>query len=89
MPLLQEIHHSPTLRTILMVEDTIRNADKSLVTVAELKKLLPKQVNHQVLRTILEYLESSSKIAVTMKGITWIHQENTALQQALAKGKEI
>ena len=44
---------SPTLNTILMVEDTIKNYPNSVVTVAELKRALPKQVNHNTLMTFL------------------------------------
>src|SRR5450759_2087373 len=59
---------SPTLKTILMVEDTIKNSPNSFVTVAELKRALPKQVNHNTLMTVLEYLERSNKIAVGLRG---------------------
>lgn len=81
--------HSPTLNTVLMVEDTLKNMDESVVTVAELKKKLPKQVNHNTLKRILEYLEVSNKIAVTMKGITWIHNPNPNLRKAVSSGLEI
>ena len=67
---------SPTLNTILMVEDTLKNSPDSVVTVAELKKLLPRQVNHNTLMVILDYLEQSNKIAVGIKGITWIHSRS-------------
>jgi len=80
------LRHSPTLNTVLMVEDALRNANESIVSVAELKKLLPKQVNHNTLKGILEYLEESNKIAVTMRGITWIHNPNPQLRKAVEKG---
>jgi hypothetical protein len=67
---------SPRLNTILMVEDVLKNHNDSSVSVAELKKLLPKQVNHNTLKVILEYLENSNKIAVSMKGITWLLKFN-------------
>lgn len=81
--------HSPTLNTVLMVEDTLKNMDESVVTVAELKRKLPRQVNHNTLKRILEYLEVSNKIAVTMKGITWIHNPNPNLRKAISSGLEI
>lgn len=81
--------HSPTLNTVLMVEDTLKNMDESVITVAELKKKLPKQVNHNTLKRILEYLEESNKIAVSMKGITWIHNPNPNLRKAISSGLEI
>ncbi|MCK4491933.1 MAG: hypothetical protein KAU03_04870 [Candidatus Altiarchaeales archaeon] len=81
--------HSPTLNTVLMVEDTLKNIDGSVVTVADLKKKLPKQVNRNTLKVILRYLEESNKIAVSMKGITWIHNPNQNLRKAINSGLEL
>ncbi|MFH1586834.1 MAG: hypothetical protein ABID38_03190 [Candidatus Diapherotrites archaeon] len=81
--------HSPTLNTVIMAENALKGMDESLVTVAELKRRLPKQVNHNTLKVILEYLEESNKIAVTMKGITWIHNPNPKLRKAVEKGLRI
>lgn len=85
----ERILHSPTLNTILMVENTIKSSDQSLLTTADIKKLLPKQVNHNTLKQILIYLENSNKIAVSMKGITWIRNENIKLRNAVEKGLEL
>jgi len=81
--------HSPTLNTVLMVEKTLKNMDKSMVTIAQLKKMLPKHVNHNTLKVILSYLEYSNKIAVTLNGITWIHNTNPNLRKAISKGLEL
>ncbi len=83
------IKHAPTLNTVLMVEDVLKNMNESVITVAELKRKLPKQVNHNTLKLILEYLEESNKILVTMKGITWIHNVNTNLKNAVERGMEL
>lgn len=83
------MQHAPTLNTVIMVEKVLQNAKDSVVTVAELKRMLPKQVNHNTLMTILSYLEESNKIAVTLKGITWIHNPNPNLRKAIAKGMEL
>ncbi|MBI1973609.1 hypothetical protein HYS54_02245, partial [Candidatus Micrarchaeota archaeon] len=48
---IQVSQHSPTLNTIVMVEETIKKADESLLTVAQLKKRLPRQVNSNTLNT--------------------------------------
>lgn len=86
---MQKLEHSPTLNTVLMVEETLEKMDESVITVAELKRRLPKQVNHNTLKLILEYLEESNKIAVTLRGITWIHNTNPSLRKAIAKGLEL
>lgn len=83
------LEHSPTLNTVLMVEQSLKDLDESVVTVADLKKKLPKQVNHNTLKVILEYLEESNKIAITMKGITWIHNPNPNIRKAISKGLEV
>ena len=81
--------HSPTLNTVFMVEETLKNMDESVISVAELKRKLPKQINHNTLKLILEYLEESNKIAATMKGITWIHNTNPKLKKAIKEGLEL
>ena len=86
---MQEREHSPTLNTVIMVERTLKNMGESAITVSELKRRLPKQVNHSSLKIILEYLELSNKIVVTMRGITWIHNPNPNLQKAIERGLEI
>lgn len=79
--------HWPTLNTVIMVEDVIKDSDESIISIAELKRNLPRQVNHNTLMIILKYLEESNKIAVTLSGITWIHNPN--LKKAISKGLEI
>ena len=86
---MQELEHTPTLNTVLMVEDTLKTMNESVITVAELKRRLPRQVNHNTLKVILEYLELSNKIIVTMRGITWIHNPNPNLRKAIAQGLEL
>ncbi len=85
----QKLEHAPTLNTVLMVEDTLKNMEGSIITIAELKRRLPKQVNHNTLKIILEYLEKSNKIAVSIKGITWIQNTNYNLRKAIAQGLEL
>lgn len=86
---MQELEHGPTLNTVLMVETTLKNMNESVITVAELKRRLPRQVNHNTLKIILEYLEISNKILVTVRGITWIHNTNPVLQRAIEQGIEL
>jgi hypothetical protein len=83
---MQKLEHAPTLNTILMVEETLKNMEGSVMTIAELKRKLPKQINHNTLKAILEYLENSNKIAVSIKGITWIKNDNPNLRRLIAAG---
>ena len=83
------LEHSPTLNTVLMVEHTLMNMDEGIFTVADIKKKLPKQVNHRILMIILSYLEESNKILVTIKGITWIHNTSPRLRKEISEGLEL
>jgi hypothetical protein len=53
--------HSPTLHTIQMVEHTLQNYPNSVITIPELKRALPKQVNHNTLMTILDIWRAAIK----------------------------
>ena len=86
---MQMLEHSPTLNTVLMVEDVLKNMKGSVMKIAELKRKLPKQVNHNTLMVILEYLERSGKIYAGLKGITWIYNPSEKLRRAIAKGVEV
>jgi hypothetical protein len=81
--------HWPTLNTVLMVESALKSIDESVISIAELKRMLPRQVNHNTLMLILQYLEDSNKIFVGLKGITWIYNPNPKLRKAIKEGIEI
>ena len=83
----ERLAHSPTLNTILMVEETLRNGD--LMTLAELKKKLPKKVMHQTLIQILDYLQFSGKIIIGTKGILWVFAERKELNKLIKRGTEV
>ena len=38
---------------------------------------------------ILDYLEKGNKIVVSLKGITWIHNTNANMKNAIVKGLEL
>ncbi len=86
---IEKVAHWPTLNTVIMVEDALKKMSGSVISVAELKRNLPRQVNHITLMVILRYLERSNKIAVTLKGITWIENNNPNLKRAILQGMEI
>lgn len=71
----QQLIHSPTLTTVLMVEETLKKCEGDLLTIAELKRKLPRQVMHQTLIQILDYLQISGKILIGTKGILWIYAD--------------
>lgn len=92
MPLLVErekpISHSPTLNTVLMVEDILKTAGE-VMPVAELKRRLPRKVMHQTLLQILDYLLWSGKIIIGAKGVLWIFTERKELDALIRRGTEV
>ncbi len=83
----QTILHYPTLNTVLMVEETLKNAN-NLMNREQLKKKLPTKIMHQTLNVILKYLEDSGKILDGRKGICWIYNPSPKLQRAIERGTE-
>ena len=79
----------PNLNTVIMVEDTLKNINESLISVAELKRKLPRQVNHITLMIIIDYLEKSGKIITGLKGITWVYTDRKNLKELIKKGTEL
>jgi hypothetical protein len=84
----EQIIHYPNLKTVLVVEKTIQEAD-TIVSKNELKRMLPTQIMHQTLNLILEYLEKSGKIMVVSKGITWIYNDSPRLKNLLQKAVRV
>lgn len=81
--------HWPTLNTVLMVEDTLKKMNESVISVAELKRRLPRKVNHITLMIVLEYLEKSGKIAAGLKGISWVYTDRKTLNELIKRGTEV
>ena len=80
--------HSPTLDTILMVEETLRKQDGP-VSIEGLKRALPKQIMDQTLRIILAYLENKGSIVIGKKGISWIENSDPRFLEMIRKAKTI
>lgn len=65
-----EVLHYPRLDTIIMVEDTIKNLDY-YPNRKELWLSLPKKVQYQTFKIIIEYLRDSNKIIFDKNRIMW------------------
>ncbi len=89
MNLLQKkVIHYPNLKTILMVENILKNSEV-MITREELKRRLPMSIMHQTMNLILQYLEEKGMIIDSRKGILWIYNPSPKLQKAIKKGTEI
>lgn len=84
----ENLMHSPTLNTVLMVENVLKEVGE-VITLAELKRKLPKKVMHQTLIQVLDYLQLSGKIIIGTKGILWIFTERKEIEELIKNGTEI
>ena len=84
----EEVIHYPNLKTVLMIEDVLKNAN-TLLTREQLKKKLPVKIMHQTLNVILRYLEESGKIIDGRRGILWVYNPSKKLEKAIEEGVEV
>lgn len=76
------ILHFPKLDSILMVEEAIQNSE-DYPTRIELWKSLPKKMQYQTFKLILDYLERSNKIMFEDKKVIWIFSNNKKLNELI------
>ncbi|MBU1111947.1 MAG: hypothetical protein KJ896_04135 [Nanoarchaeota archaeon] len=79
----------PNLSTVLMVEDFLKEHRDLPIKISELKKQLPKQIMHQTLQVILDYLWKSGKIIYGPKGVQWIYSEPKHLKEMFEDTLEV
>jgi len=71
--------HEPKLDTIMMVEKAILDAEE-YPTRMELWRSLPRKVQYQTFKRILEYLEASGKITFNNRRIIYTGVDNPRLR---------
>ncbi len=74
--------HEPSLRTVMMVEKGILEAEE-YPTRMELWKSLPKGVQYQTFKRVLDYLEASGKIVFDDGKIIYTGVNNARLRSLL------
>lgn len=81
-------NHYPTLRTMLMIEDTLKDSDVA-ISKAELMRRLPRKVMDQTMNMALDYLEERNLIVTGRKGILWIYNPSPKMAETIAKAREV
>lgn len=79
---MRTVLHEPNLKTIMMVEKAIKDA-RTYPTTKGLWSTLPRKIQYQTLRRVLEYLEASNKIMFNNRTIIWIAADNRKLKKLL------
>lgn len=80
--------HEPKLDTILMVEKAIKDAVE-YPSRMELWRSLPRKIQYQTFKRILEYLEASNKIVFNKGMIVWVAADNPKLKKLLEESMKI
>ena len=88
MEIYKQTIHYPNLKTMLVIEKTLRNAE-TIINREELKRRLPMKIMHQTLNLILRYFEKRGMIIDNREGILWIYNPSPKLKRAIERGKEI
>ena len=74
--------HEPKLDTILMVEKALKDAVE-YPSRMELWRSLPRKIQYQTFKRILDYLEASNKIVFNKGRIVWVAADNPKLKKIL------
>ena len=78
-----QVLHYPKLDSILMVENAIQKYS-DYPSRMELWRSLPKQMQYQTFKLILEYLDDSNKITFADNKIIWIFVNNKKLGKTIS-----
>ena len=80
---------NPTLDTVKMIEQTISKMAQ-YPSKNKLWRTLPRQVQYQTFKTVLDYLEESNKIMYDKDGtIIWIFVDNPKLKRLKDTSKSL
>lgn len=85
---MRKVLHEPKLDTVLMVEQSILNAEE-YPTKTQLWRSLPRKIQYQTFQRILEYLEASGKITFNSKKILWIGVNDPKLKAMIESCKKV
>ncbi len=79
--------HSPKLNTVLMVEKRLTELlrTRDYPTKTQLWKSLPKGMEYQTFKQIMDYLEASNKIIYKDEKIVWVAADNPKLKELFEK----
>jgi len=85
---MSKVLHEPQLDTILMVEKAIRDAQE-YPSRMELWRSLPRKIQYQTFKRILEYLEASNKIVFNRGRVVWVAADNPKLKRLLEESVKV
>jgi len=83
-----QVLHYPTLKTVLRVEEILKEA-KEPISRYEIMKRAGNKVMRQSLNTILAYLEKRGMVLDSEKGIIWTYTPPAKMKKWLRESVEV
>ncbi len=83
-----QVLHYPTLKTVLMVEETLKEAKEPL-TRYKIMKMTGNKIMRQTLNTIIEYLERRGMVLDSEKGVIWTYTPPEKMERLLRESVEV
>ena len=83
-----QVLHYPTLKTVLMVEEILKDAKEPLSRY-EIMKRSNNKIMRQTLNTIIEYLEKRGMILDSGKGVIWTYTPPEKMKKWLKDSVEV
>mgnify|MGYP001610072721 CR=1 FL=1 len=80
--------HYPTLKTVLLVEEILKDA-KVPLSRYEIMKRAKNKIMRQTLNTIIEYMEKRGMVMDSKKGIIWTYTPPTKMKKLLKESVEV
>lgn len=85
---LMEVLHYPTLKTVMAIEEVVRNAEVA-ISRNKILEFLPTKVMRPTLNCALDYLEKRGLVLKTDRGFIWTFNPNRKLAQAEIEGLDV
>ncbi|MFH1586669.1 MAG: hypothetical protein ABID38_02335 [Candidatus Diapherotrites archaeon] len=83
-----QVLHYPTLKTVLMVEEILKESKEPL-TRYEIMKRAKNKIMRQTLNTIIEYLENRGMVLDSEKGVIWTYTPPEKMKKWLKDSVEV
>jgi hypothetical protein len=88
MAVITEVLHYPTLKTVLLVENVLRDAKEPL-TRYEILKRMNNKLMKQSLNIIIQYLVERNMVIDSNKGVFWVYTPKKKLDEWLKDSVEL
>jgi len=83
-----QVLHYPTLKTVLLVEEILKEAKEPLSRY-EIMKRAKNKIMRQTLNTIIEYMEKRGMVLDSKKGVFWTYTPLEKMKRLLKESVEV